>query len=489
MSRPALWTAAELVAATGGRPVGTLPASIAGISIDTRSVEPGDAFFAIRGERLDGHAFLRPATVAGATLLVVSEQKLPALGAVGAPLLVVDDVLVALERLAAAARARTQARIAAVTGSVGKTTTKDALRHVLEAQGEVHASAASFNNHWGVPLSLARLPREARFAVFEIGMNHPGEIRPLVKLVRPHVALVTLIAPAHLGHFRDLAEIAEAKAEIFEGLGADGTAVVNADDPMTPQLSEAARRCGVRRVATFGEATDADYRLDAFEPSDEGSDCFARIDGTPVEIHLGSPGRHLAQNVLAVLGVADLLGADAEAGAASLGTWRAGRGRGARLAVPLGGGEATLIDESYNANPASMRAALLVLKGAEPSDGGRRVAALGDMLELGTRSGELHAGLADAVLDSGADALFLAGPEMRALAAAAGERVEVRWHPDARELGASLRDYLRPGDVLMMKASKSIGFYALADDLARGVSAPGEAPPSAPAHSSVRQGA
>ncbi len=183
-----LWTGPELAAATGGRPIGALPTAVTGVSIDTRTLKPGDAFFAIKGEAFDGHAFLRQATAAGASMLVVSEQKLPALGAVGLPIVVVDDVLKALERLGSAARDRSKARIVAVTGSVGKTTTKDALRHVLGAQGTVHASVASFNNHWGVPLTLAQLPADTRFAVFEIGMNHPDEIRPLVKLVRPHVA-------------------------------------------------------------------------------------------------------------------------------------------------------------------------------------------------------------------------------------------------------------------------------------------------------------
>ncbi|WP_427024010.1 UDP-N-acetylmuramoylalanyl-D-glutamyl-2,6-diaminopimelate--D-alanyl-D-alanine ligase [Aureimonas ureilytica] len=487
----ALWTGSEMAEATGGRPVGALPSAISGISIDTRTLQPGEAFFAIKGESFDGHAFLRQAIAAGAGLLVVAEKKLPALGSVTVPLLVVDDVLKALERLAVAARARSQARIVAVTGSVGKTTTKDALTHVLERQGEVHASLASFNNHWGVPLTLARLPREAAFAVFEIGMNHPNEIRPLVKMVRPHVAIITLIAPAHLGFFRDIDEIAEAKAEIFEGLVPGGTAVLNADDPQLEHLSRRARAAGVTRITTFGEAADADYRLTALRSTGSGQRLAARIDGTDVTVEIGSGGRHIAQNVLAVLGAADLTGADVETAAADLASWRAGKGRGARVTLPLpgGGGEWTLIDESYNANPASMRAALSLLAQSAAGTDARRIAVLGDMLELGVHSRNLHVELASAVLDAHPDLVLLAGTEMTALDAALERLVRHEWHSSTDELRASLLRHLRPGDVVMIKASKSIGFSKVVDDLI-GQFAPQAAPRSGePASNPPRQGA
>jgi UDP-N-acetylmuramoyl-tripeptide--D-alanyl-D-alanine ligase len=490
MSAP-LWTGAALAAATGGRPIGALPEAVTGVSIDTRSLKPGDAFFAIKGDAFDGHAFLRQASAAGASMLVVSKQKLPALGAVGLPMVVVDDVLKALELLGSAARDRSEARIVAVTGSVGKTTTKDALRHVLGAQGTVHASAASFNNHWGVPLTLAQLPADTRFAVFEIGMNHPDEIRPLVKLVRPHVAVVTLIAAAHLGFFKSLEHIAEAKAEIFEGVVPGGTAVLNADDPMTAYLMQAAQAAGVTRITTFGEEEGADYRLAGFRPSVTGSRIVAKVDGAQVEVQLGSGGRHLVQNALAVLGAADLLGADVEQAAKALGSWRAGKGRGERHVLPLGdgSGEWTLIDESYNANPASMRAALALLAQAAPGPSGRRIAVMGDMLELGEFSADLHAELAGPILDAHPDLVLLAGEEMRGLDAGLERLVRHEWHASPDELRESLVRHLRPGDVVMAKASKSIGFSKIVDDLIRIHSAPASAASGSAAPSDLGQGA
>ena len=462
----ALWDIPALMAAMDARPVGDLPETITGISIDSRTLEPGEAFFAIKGEQFDGHNFLTAATKAGAALHVVSEQKLPALGRVQSPLLVVDDVLKALTRLAEAARARSQAKIIAVTGSVGKTTTKEALRHGLSACGSVHASAASFNNHWGVPLSLARLPEDARFAVFEIGMNHPGEIRPLVKLVRPDLAIVTLIAPAHLGHFRDLDEIAEAKAEIFEGLVDGGTAILNGDDAQCGRLATLARAAGVSRIATFGEAAGTDFRLTSFAPSPDGAEMTATIAGEAVRVTLAPSGRHMAQNVLAVLGAAKLAGADIQAVAAALGSWRAVKGRGARHRLPLpGGGTITLIDDSYNANPASMRAALDVLKTETTGEGGRRIAVIGDMLELGTHAPSLHAELAGAIEAAGVDRVYMAGNEMKALDDVLENRVPREWHENVDELLASLLGAARPGDVIMVKASKSIGFGPLVERL------------------------
>ncbi|QOG08342.1 UDP-N-acetylmuramoylalanyl-D-glutamyl-2,6-diaminopimelate--D-alanyl-D-alanine ligase [Aureimonas sp. OT7] len=462
MTEP-LWTGEALLAATGGRPIGSLPPSVTGISIDSRSVGPGEAFFAIKGDRFDGHDFLSSAAAAGASLLVVSERKLPALQRLTTPLLVVDDVLKALERLAAVARMRATGQVIAVTGSVGKTTTKEALRHALGACGTVHASAASFNNHWGVPLSLARLPQDTDYAVFEIGMNHPGEIRPLVKLVQPHVAIVTLIAPAHLGHFRDLEEIADAKGEIFEGVVPGGSAIINADDPYGPHLADLARTAGVTRIARFGEAGTADFRLVRFQKLDDGANMEARIDGTNVDVRIASSGRHIAQNMLAVLGAVDLVGADLGKAAEALSGWRTGKGRGARHDVPAGSGIIRVIDESYNANPASMRAAIAVLAGAEPRADGRRVAVLGDMLELGGESARLHAELAEPLLAAAVDAVFLTGPEIRPLLDTIAGQADAQWLPDLDALGRALAVYLRPGDVVMFKASNGIGLSRLVD--------------------------
>ncbi|MCW4116677.1 UDP-N-acetylmuramoylalanyl-D-glutamyl-2,6-diaminopimelate--D-alanyl-D-alanine ligase [Aurantimonas sp. MSK8Z-1] len=480
-----LWETDALVAALGGRPIGSLPAGITGISIDSRSLSEGEAFFAIKGDRFDGHNFLTAASAAGAGLMVVAERKLPALGRVQAPMIVVEDVLQALVRLGDASRARSKAQIVAVTGSVGKTTTKEALRHALAASGPVHASAASFNNHWGVPLSLARMPAETRYGVFEIGMNHPDEIRPLVKRVRPHVAIVTLIAPAHLGHFASLDAIAVAKAEIFEGVVPGGTALLNADDPQLPRLTALAQAAGVTNVRTFGESQGADVRLTAFLPDAEGSEAIVEVGGRVLELRLAAAGRHIAQNVLAVLGAADLVGADVEAGAAALSTWRAGKGRGARLRLAAPDGEIVLIDESYNANPASMRAAIALLAATEPGEGGRRIAVLGDMLELGDRSAALHAELAGELREAGIDRVHLAGEEMKALDTALAGELGCTWHASTDELGASLASHMRGGDAVMIKASNSIGFARVVERLAQSF-APSAA--ATDAASSMRQG-
>ena len=461
-----LWETDAFVAATGGRPIGAMPAGITGISIDTRTLQPGEAFFAIKGENFDGHSFLTAAAAAGAGVLVVAKHKLPALGRVQAQIVVVDDVLVALERLAAASRARSTAEIVAITGSVGKTTTKEALRHALAACGSVHASAASFNNHWGVPLSLARMPADTRFGIFEIGMNHPGEIRPLVKLVRPHVAIVTLIAPAHLGHFRDLDEIAVAKAEIFEGVVPGGVAVLNADDPQCGPLAGMARAAGVSTIKTFGSGPDCDYRLLDYAPTPEGARVQARIAGAEIDLVLASAGRHIAENLVAVLGAVSLVGADVSACAAALASWRAGKGRGERHVLKVeGAGEIVVIDESYNANPASMRAAISVLAATAPGAEGRRLAVLGDMLELGPRAAELHAALGEELRAAAVDKVFLVGENMKALDEALDQSLDCEWHASVDELRTSLMRQLRAGDVVMVKASNSIGLAKVVSGL------------------------
>ncbi len=469
----ALWTADDLVAAIDGRPVGTLPHEITGISIDSRTLKPGEAFFAIRGEAMDGHDFASAAMKAGAGALVVAEGKLPALGRLAVPMIVVPDVLSALEKAGVAARARSRARIVAVTGSVGKTSTKEALRHVLSRQGSVHASDKSFNNHWGVPLTLARLPADCDFAVFEIGMNHPGEIRPLVKMVRPHVALVTMIAAAHLGHFSGLDAIAEAKAEIFEGLEPEGAALLNRDDSRFNLLSKLAKRAGVKRIESFGESESAACRLLDVALTPESSAIVARIGGRDVSATINVPGRHMVQNALAVLGAASLLGADPAKAAAALATLAAESGRGQRHVLQLaGGGTFRLIDESYNANPASMRAALELLAGAPLGAGGRRIAVLGDMLELGAHARKLHAALADLVRGAGVDVVLLAGPEMKALSDALGTSLATEYRENVEQLKPVLLETIRPGDTVMVKSSKGIGFSKLVDLLLKQFSQP-----------------
>lgn len=460
-----LWTSDALVAAMDGRPVGHLPRGVSGISIDSRSLQPGDAFFAIRGETMDGHDFATAAVKAGAVLLVVSEEKLPALGRLTAPMIVVPDVLEALEKLGIAARDRAQARIVAVTGSVGKTSTKEALRHGLSAVGSVHASAASFNNHWGVPLTLARMPAECDYAVFEIGMNHENEIRPLVKMVRPHVAIVTSIAPAHLGHFNSMDDIARAKAEIFEGLEPGGTALLNRDDGRFRLLDELARQVGVKKVIGYGENAKAQVRLTNFVLHADHSIMTADVDGQEVAAKIGAPGRHVVQNVLAVLGTAKLVDADVARVALAMGDLVPERGRGRRHKLRLPGGTFTLIDESYNANPASMKAAMSLLEATPVEPGARRIAVLGDMLELGDHSSRLHGALADLIAKTSTDLVFLAGPEMRALADRLPEEFPAEHRANGEELRLVLMQAIRPGDVVMVKASKSIGFAKLVDAL------------------------
>jgi UDP-N-acetylmuramoyl-tripeptide--D-alanyl-D-alanine ligase len=460
-----LWTSEALVATTAGRPFGNMPEGITGISIDTRSLTRGEAFFAIKGEVHDGHDFATAAMVAGAGVLVVAEGKLPALGRLNVPMIVVPDVLVALEKLGAAARARSKAKVIAVTGSVGKTTTKEALRHVLSAVGKVHASDKSFNNHWGVPLTLARLPEDADYGIFEIGMNHPGEIRPLVALVRPHIAIVTLIAPAHLGFFRNLDEIARAKAEIFEGVELGGHAVLNRDDERFKLLEKLARAAGIDHVSGFGEHANSKFRLLKVKLGPDSSTITAEIGGQEIVAKVGAPGRHMVQNALAVLGAAYLAGADIARVALALGDIAPESGRGRRHMLNHPGGPITLIDESYNANPASMKAAIELLDASPVEGQGRRIAVLGDMLELGDHAPKLHAGLADVIAATSTDLILLAGPEMKALADRIGKERPTEYRPDAEALKPLLLETVQPGDTVMIKSSKGIGFSRLVDAL------------------------
>jgi UDP-N-acetylmuramoyl-tripeptide--D-alanyl-D-alanine ligase len=460
-----LWTSDALVAAMDGRPIGPMPEGITGISIDSRSLQPGNAFFAIKGEAMDGHDFATAAIKAGAGVLVVAEGKLPSLGRLTAPMIVVDDVLVALEKLGIAARARSNAKIIAVTGSAGKTTTKEALRHVLSPVGKVHASAQSFNNHWGVPLTLARMPDDCDYAIFEIGMNHPDEIRPLVKMVRPHVVIITMIAAAHLGFFRNLDEIAKAKAEIFEGLEPDGAAVLNRDDSRWKLLDKMAHGAGIEHVYGFGENARSTFKLLNCELYADHSMITARIGGQDISARVGAPGRHMVQNVLAVLGAAHLVGADMTKVAGALADLSAERGRGKRHVLMHPQGPITLIDESYNANPASMAAAMALLNATPVSGEGRRIAVLGDMLELGEHSAKLHAALADLIVGTETRTVFLGGPEMRALAEILPAEIQTEYRAGAEDLKPVLLSALKPGDVVMVKSSKGIGFAKLVDAL------------------------
>jgi len=447
-----LWTLEDMAPAMKAERAGALPRDVPGLSIDTRTIEPGEAFFAIQGENRDGHDFVEAALKAGAGLAVVARDRQARLPN-DAPLLIVTDVLAALNDLARAARARSQARIVAVTGSVGKTGTKEALRLVLGKQGATHASAASYNNHWGVPLSLALMPQDARFGVFEIGMNHAGEITPLTRLVRPHVAIVTTIAPVHLEFFGTLDAIADAKAEIFLGIAPGGAAVINADIVQFERLKGAAQEAGVQYIVSFGAREDAAARLVKFSLQAETSAVQARVLGHDVTYKLGAPGRHVVDNSLAVLAAASLLGADLALAALALADLKPPAGRGERAMLDLPGGKVLLIDESYNANPTSMRAALALL-GQVPMRGlGRRIAVLGDMLELGPEGAALHGELADAVLANAIDLVYCAGPLMKSLWDALPSERRGGYAESATALEPQVLGAVAAGDAIMVKGS------------------------------------
>jgi UDP-N-acetylmuramoyl-tripeptide--D-alanyl-D-alanine ligase len=449
MSR--LWALDAMTAAMRAEGAGALPADVNGISIDSRTLVKGDAFFAIKGENRDGHDFVEGALKAGAGLAVLEREQRDRFA--GAPLLIVPDVLEALRDLARAARARMSAKIIAVTGSVGKTSTKEALRLALSAEGETHASIASYNNHWGVPLSLARCPAGAKYAVFEIGMNHAGEITPLTQLVRPHVGIITGIEPVHLEYFGSLEKIADAKAEIFSGIEPGGAVVLNRDNAQYERLAAAARAAHIERVVSFGEHAAADARLMQFSLQADGSTVEARILGQSVTYKVGAPGRHLVLNSLAVLAAVSLAGADLALAALALNNLKPASGRGARTMLSVPGGKALLIDESYNANPASMRAAIALLGGAPVGKRGRRIAVLGDMLELGPAGAELHRALADTIEAAEIDLVFCSGPLMRALWEALPSRARGGYAETAAGLESTVLAAIQAGDAVMVKGS------------------------------------
>jgi len=454
----ALWTADEAAVATGGTATGW--DRVGGVSIDTREIGPGEMFVALAGENRDGHAFVADALAKGAGCAMVTHRP-EGVGA-DAPLLIVRDTLEGLQALGVAARARSDATVIAVTGSLGKTTVKEMLRAMLAAQGATHAAARSFNNHWGVPLTLARMPRAADWAVIEIGMNHAGEITPLTRLARPDVALVTTVAPVHLENFADVAGIADAKAEIFAGLEPGGTAVLPADNEWHDRL---AAQTGGAAQLTFGEGEGADLRLTGVTLGPETTVLRLSIRGEAALARIAAPGRHLALNATAALAAALAAGADPARAIIGLGAWRPAEGRGARETVSLGpsgiDGAVILIDESYNASPDSVRAALAVLAAApvEHDIGriskGRRIAFLGDMRELGPEEAALHAGLADAPEMADIDRVHCCGPLMRALHDALPAERRGQWLEDSAALAARVPRLVDAGDVCMVKGSNA----------------------------------
>jgi UDP-N-acetylmuramoyl-tripeptide--D-alanyl-D-alanine ligase len=456
-----LWTWQELVEAAEGTADGAPSASITGFSIDTRTLQPGEVFVALRDAR-DGHAFVASAFERGAAAALVERGyvRTPTDGA----LLRVADPLEGLRTIARAARRRTSARIVAVTGSVGKTGTKEALRACLAHVGTIHAAEKSFNNQWGVPLTLARMPADANYGVFEIGMNHAGEITPLAELVRPHVAIVTTVEPVHLQYFGSVEGIAEAKAEIFSGIEPGGTAILNRDNAFFDLLAKRARAHGAR-VVSFGRNEAADVRPEVWTLEPDGTDIVVRLGDQRIAFRVGAPGAHIAQNSLAVVAALKALGADVERAVAGLADLAVAKGRGARVTVSVEDGIILLIDESYNANPASMRAALAAMatvpRGANP----RRIAVLGDMLELGAESGCLHEDLKEPVDAAEVDLVFACGPNMKRLFAALPTAKRGMWAETSEGIAAPLLAEVRAGDVVMIKGSLGSRMAPLVDAL------------------------
>jgi UDP-N-acetylmuramoyl-tripeptide--D-alanyl-D-alanine ligase len=444
----ALWTSEEVAKALS--PLAAPPRFEAnGIAFDSRAVAKDDLFFALAGETSDGHDFVAAALERGAAAAVVARD----VPAKAEKLVRVADTMKALAALGRAGRRRSAARVASVTGSVGKTSTKDALRAMLEAQSPTSASAASYNNHVGVPISLARLPRDARYGVFEIGMNHPGEIEPLARLVEADVGVITNVEPAHIGHMGSEEAIADEKACLFAGMRPNAVAVLNRDNRHYDRLAARARRFGVTRIVGFGRSTAAEARLLSCRLDDRGSDVVADLHGRRLQYRLGAPGEHWVLNSLAALAAIEALGADVSRAASTLSSVQASPGRGARRRLAFGNGSIELIDESYNANPASMRAMLAVLSRTEPASGGRRLLAMGDMRELGDGADGYHAGLAEAVAASGATQVFLCGPHMKALWQKLAASQKGVHRPDSAALAGEVAAALRAGDVIAIKGS------------------------------------
>ena len=439
----ALWTSAELRAATNG--VLAAECVVKGVSIDSRSIAPGDVFIALRDQR-DGHDFVADALARGAMAAMVDHAPQGAVDT--AKLLMVGDTLAGLTALGAAGRARAMARVVGVTGSVGKTTTKEMLRVALGAFGATHASAASHNNHWGVPLTLARLPRDAAFAVIEMGMNNRGEIAPLSRLAQPQIGIITSIGTAHIGLLGSQAAIAAEKGDIIAGIAPGGTAILPADSSFAAELVARARDAGLA-VLTHGEAAGADARLLSYQASPEGGMAEIALAGQHIALRLTTPGRHVALNACAVLAAVQALGLSPEKGAEALASFTAGAGRGALRRIRVAGGEALLIDDSYNASVASVRAGLAVLA-AQPAK--RRIFAFGDMLELGAEGPAQHAALApDAAQNS--DLVFCCGPLSKYLFDALPAHQRGGHFPDSAALAPALRAALQPGDAVLVKGS------------------------------------
>lgn len=457
-----LWTSEELAEATGGKASEKFECK--GVAFDSREIGQGDLFFALKGEQSDGHLFVDQAFSQGAAGAVVSEET-------SHPHVQTEDSFVALNKLAEASRRRVDAKIIGVTGSAGKTGTKEALYAALDrsSRGKAHRSVKSYNNHVGVPLSLSRMPADTKFGVFEMGMNHPGELRELTQLVRPHVAIVTTIAPAHIGFFKDEAEIATAKAEIFEGLADGGTAIIPADNPHFALLKDTASRFA-KNVISFGFSDSADVRaIDYIDSGSGGSLVTAKLMNASLCYTISQPGKHWISNSLAVLAAVEAVGGDLAAAGLALAELGGLAGRGARHEVAFGGGQILLIDESYNANPSSM-AVTIEQFGSETTR--RKIAVLGMMGELGDKSAEYHLALAPLLAAANIDYAILVGEQMQILAEALDSGVEGPAKFDhcssAQEALAFLQKNLQPDDAILVKGSNFLGLSKIISALTAG---------------------
>ncbi|MEM1287793.1 MAG: UDP-N-acetylmuramoylalanyl-D-glutamyl-2,6-diaminopimelate--D-alanyl-D-alanine ligase [Pseudomonadota bacterium] len=436
-----------------------------GVSIDSRTLDEGDLFIAIRGDRFDGHDYVESALNNGAALALVSREHASKQTPKRGGLVVVDDSYAGMYALAQAARARSHAKIVAVTGSVGKTSTKEALKLILSRFGPTHAPEKSFNNHWGVPLTLCRMPTDAQYAVFEIGMNHANEISPLSNLVQPHVAMITTVAPVHLENLGTIEAIAAAKAEIFDGLMPGGAAVVHADIPQTPFLVERATAAGAGKTLTFGHTGGSNAELLQVALRSDCSTVNAAINGRPIMFKVGAPGEHLVVNSIGILAVCEALGLDLAKAGLALAQLQQPAGRGRRHTIETAGDPITVLDESYNANPTSMQAAIQVLSRLSLGPGGKRMAVLGDMLELGEEAETMHRELGQHIARQNVDLVYACGPLMKELWHALPEAKRGAYESRSLDLIEQVVKALRSGDAVMVKGSLGSNMAPVVDAL------------------------
>ncbi len=455
-----IWTAQQAAKATGGRLLGDNEWEVYSISIDSRLTKKGDLFLALKGTKTDGHDYLREAFLKGASAVMV--ERVPQNFPSTSPILVVNDCIEALYHLAMQRRAETTAKIIALTGSVGKTSTKEMLNLAFSTFGITHATLGNLNNEIGAPLSIARMPLDAEFGIFELGMNHSGEISPLSKLVRPEIAIITTIEEVHIENFNSIEEIAMAKAEIFDGMQAGGTAILNADNPFFNYLSAKARDVSLN-VISFGAAPGANARLLEYKENAKDSFIMARIAGRDVGYHIAAKGRHMAQNSLSVLAAVHAAGQDVEEAAQALSSFSGASGRGQILQLNFGGGKITLIDDSYNASPVSMRAALGNLGALETK--GRRIAVIGDMLELGAKSAQFHESLLSDVLHNQVDVVFTVGKFSKLLFDKLPQKMRGEAVESANQILPILEKSLQAGDAVLMKSSHGTGLYKVVEQL------------------------